>query len=87
MAQKQHNSSEAGKDQENHEMWELSPVMALTEIPERNIFLHGSNNRQKNLCLCFQNLLNDLCSWADKLELLNSVTSFTPAHQRSQWTI
>ena len=27
------------KDQDNHEMWELSPAMALTEIPERKIFL------------------------------------------------
>ena len=26
-------------------------MMALTEIPERNIFLHGSNNWQKALPL------------------------------------
>ena len=41
------------KDQENHEMWELSPVMALTEIPERNIFLNGYNNWQKNFAFAF----------------------------------
>ena len=29
MAQKQYNSSEAGKDQENHKIWEFSPVNSM----------------------------------------------------------
>ena len=44
----------------------------------RNKLLHGPNIAKK-LCLCFQNLLNNLCSCADQLEFLNSVASFTPA--------
>ena len=40
----------------------------------------------KKLCLCFQNLLNNLCSCAQKFELLNSVTSYTLAGEVESYT-
>ena len=52
----------------------------------RNKLLHGLNTAEK-LCLCFQNLLNDLCSCADYLESLISDTSFTPAGEVEGYTV
>ena len=58
---------------------QIFSVIALTGnsdwvLSVGNILVHGPNIAKK-LYLCFQNLLNDLCSCAQKLELLNSVAS------------